>query len=399
MNYLTIEHISKAYGERILFQDLTFSINKGQKVAFVAKNGTGKSTVLRIIAGIEGSDGVGVVRIHRDVQVGYLDQDPQFEAGQTIMDAAFDAENPTIEAIREYEMALLYPDQQERIQKALTRMDELKAWDFDVKIKQILAKLNITDLNQRVETLSGGQQKRLALARVLINEPDFLILDEPTNHLDLEMIEWLENYLAQSKLTLFMVTHDRYFLERVCDTIIELDQGKIFKYKGNYSYFLDQKMAREGQQFREVMRARSMFKTELEWMRKMPKARGTKAKARIESFYELKEKAHQTVTNQQLEMQIQTTRLGSKIVEFHSVSKAFGTFTILEKFIYKFKKKDRVGIVGKNGVGKTTFLNMLMGVERPDSGKVVVGSTVQFGYYTQDGMQLNEAKRVIEVVR
>ncbi len=399
MNYLTVEHITKSFGEKVLFEDLSFSINKGQKVAFVAKNGTGKSTLLKIIAGSDASDGdQATVRIHKDITVGFLDQSPDFADNQTIMEAVFDADNPTIQAIKNYEEALLINDP-DKLQSALEKMDQLKAWDFDVTIKQILSKLNIINLKQQIKMLSGGQQKRLALARILISNPDFLILDEPTNHLDLEMIEWLEQYLSKSNLTLFMVTHDRYFLERVCDTIIELDRGHLFKYKGNYSYFLEKKTERHEQVFREVTRAKSLLKYELEWMRRMPKARGTKAKARIDSFYDLKAKASQQIKENKLEIEIQFSRLGGKILEIHQVSKAYDDLVILDQFSYKFKKNDRVGIVGKNGTGKTTLLRLMLQHEKPDAGKVVIGSTVKFGYYSQDGMNLNEDKKVIDVVR
>ncbi|MEM7102493.1 MAG: ABC-F family ATP-binding cassette domain-containing protein [Bacteroidota bacterium] len=400
MNYLTVENISKAYGDNELFENLSFTISKGTKVAFVAKNGTGKTTLLKIVAGIEASDGpTARILLHKDVKLGYLDQSPSFFPGQTVLDAVFDAENAAIKAIREYESAMLHPNDQERLQKALERMDVLKAWDYEVRIKQILSKLSIDNFEQNVDTLSGGQQKRLALARVLINEPDFLILDEPTNHLDLAMIEWLEEYLSRSKLTLFMVTHDRYFLERVCDRIIELDRGQLYKYKGNYSYFLEKKTVRQEQLAREVYRAKSLLKYELEWMRRMPKARETKAKARIEAFYDLKEKASQQVGEDELHIPIKYTRLGSKILEMHNVSKRYGDLLLIDKFNYKFKKNDRVGIVGKNGTGKTTFLRLLLEQESTDTGKIVLGSTVQFGYYSQDGINLKEDQKVIDVVR
>ena len=400
MNYLTIENISKSFGEKILFEKLSFSINKGEKVAFVAKNGTGKSTLLRIVAGLESSDGdTANIIVRKGIKLGYLDQSPEFGAGQTVMEAVFDAETPTVQAFKAYELAMLYPDDQAQMQKALEKMEEMQAWDFEAHAKQILFKLNIQKLDQQVSTLSGGQQKRLALAKVLINEPEFVIMDEPTNHLDLEMIEWLENYLNRQNLTLFMVTHDRYFLERVCDNIIELDRGELYKYKGNYSSFLEKKATRQELLAKEVYRAKSLMRTELEWMRRQPKARGTKAKARVDSFYQLEERANKKVDEDRLQLNIKTTRLGSKILELHNVNKSYGDLKILEKFNYKFKRNEKVGIVGRNGVGKSTLLDLMLQVEKPDGGKVVKGDTVLFGYYSQDGIRLDESKRVIDVVR
>ncbi len=400
MNYLTIENISKSYGEKLLFKDLSFSINKGEKVAFVAKNGTGKSTLLRIVAKLDSSDGdKAKIIIRKGIKVGYLDQSPDFPDGQSVMEAVFDVETPTVRAFKEYELAMLYPNDQERMQKALEKMEAMQAWDFEAHVKQILFKLNIQNLDQQVSTLSGGQQKRVALAKVLINEPEFVIMDEPTNHLDLEMIEWLENYLSRQNLTLFMVTHDRYFLERVCDNIIELDRGNLYKYKGNYSSFLEKKATRQENLAKEVNSAKSLMRKELNWMRRQPKARGTKAKARVDAFYNLEERANQKVEEDRLQLNIKTTRLGSKILEMHNIKKSFGDLKIVEKFDYKFKRNDKVGIVGKNGVGKSTFLDMMLQLEKPDGGKVVKGDTVLFGYYSQDGLKLDESKKVIDVVR
>ncbi len=400
MNYLTVENVSKSFGENILFENLSFHIDKGQKVAFVARNGTGKSTLLKIIIGDESPEGEHAkLKVHKDVKLGYLDQSPELDESLTVLECVLDTENDTLNAIRRYEMCLLQPDKPEALQKALEKMDELKAWDYEVKIKQILSKLNITNLDQRIGTLSGGQQKRVAMARILIDEPDFLILDEPTNHLDLEMIEWLEGYLDKTKITLLMVTHDRYFLERVCNTIIELDEGQLYRYRGNYSHFLIKKQERREHQIREVTRARSLMRGELDWMRRQPKARETKGKARIDAFYELQAKANQNIKEERMQMEIKTTRMGSKILELHNVSKGYENLKLIEKFDYKFKKNDKVGIVGKNGAGKSTLLNLLLQLEKPDGGKIVKGDTVQFGYYSQDGIQLNEQKKVIEVVR
>ena len=400
VNYLTVENISKSFGENILFEHISFHIERGQKVAFVARNGTGKSTLLKIIIGEESAEGEHAkVLLYKGIRLAYLEQSPEFDSNQSVLEAVFDTDNEMLNAIRNYEMCLMRPDDQEALQKALAKMDELEAWDFEVHIKQILSKLNITDLEQPVTLLSGGQQKRVALAKALIDEPDFLILDEPTNHLDLEMIEWLENYLTKSKLTLLMVTHDRYFLERVCDTILELDEGEIYRYRGNYSHFLLKKQERQEHKVREVTRARSLMRGELNWMRKQPKARGTKAKARIDAFYELEAKAGQNIKEETVKMDIKTTRMGSKILELHNVSKGYGDLKLIEKFDYKFKKKDRVGIIGKNGTGKSTLLNLMLQFDKPDTGKIVKGETVQFGYYSQDGIQLSEQKKVIEVVR
>jgi len=400
VNYLTVENISKSFGENILFENLSFHIESGQKVAFVARNGTGKSTLLKIIMGEESPEGERPkVMLYKGIRLAYLDQAPEFDTNQTVLEAVFDTENEMLNAIRDYEMCLLRPTEEEALQKALAKMDELEAWDFEVQIKQILYKLNVNDLGQVVGTMSGGQQKRVALAKALIDEPDFLILDEPTNHLDLEMIEWLEVYLSKSKLTLLMVTHDRYFLENVCDTILELDGGQMYRYRGNYSHFLIKKQEREENKIREVTRARSLMRTELDWMRKQPKARGTKGKARIDAFYQLEGRANQNINEENVQMNIKTTRLGSKILELHNISKGYGDLKLIEKFDYKFKKKDRVGIIGKNGTGKSTLLNLLLQFDTPDTGKVVKGETVQFGYYSQDGMQLSEQKKVIEVVR
>ncbi|MCB0676065.1 MAG: ABC-F family ATP-binding cassette domain-containing protein, partial [Saprospiraceae bacterium] len=399
MNYLSLENVTKTYGDKILFRDVNLQIGRGQKVALVAKNGTGKTTLLRVIAGLEGGEGENHrVFLHRDIRVGYLEQEPTFEPHWTVIETVFASDNPLIRAIQRYEWALLHPDQPEELQASLVEMDDLKAWDFEARIKEILFKLNITDLEQTVGTLSGGQVKRLALAKLLIDEPEFLILDEPTNHLDLDMVEWLEEYLDRPNLTLFIVTHDRYFLERVCDTIVELDRGTLYKYSGSYSDFLEKKFTRQENQAVEVEKARKLMTKELEWIRRMPKARGTKAKARVDAFEEIKDKASRKVQQQEIQIDIKGARLGSKILELHDISKRFDELRIVDGFTYKFKKKERVGIVGKNGVGKTTFLQLLTKEIRPDTGKVVVGETVQFGYYTQEGINLKEDKRVIDVI-
>ena len=400
MNYLTLENVTKSYGEKVLFQNLDLQISQGQKVALVAKNGSGKTTLLRVIAGQEGAEGeTSKVWVHRDIRIGYLEQEPDFFDEHTVLEAVLDSNNPIIVAIREYEHAMLFPNETDTMQKVITRMDDLKAWEFEARIREILTKLEVSDLNQAVKNLSGGQKKRLALAKLIIEEPEFIILDEPTNHLDLEMIEWLEEYLQQARLTLFMVTHDRYFLERVCNTILELDQGKLFRYTGNYSDYLEKKAIRHDVEASTLDKSIKLFKRELEWVRRMPKARGTKAKARVDAFGQLKEKVSRRRELEDLQIDIKGQRLGKKILEAHNINKSFGDKKIVDGFSYKFKKKERVGIVGPNGVGKTTFLKLLTKDIRPDGGKVVVGGNTVFGYYTQAGIQLKEDKRVIDVVQ
>jgi len=398
MNYLSVEELTKSYGIRVLFENITFGIEKGQKVAFIAKNGTGKSTFLKILSGKEGYDSGSVV-FRKGIKIGHLHQTPEFNDAHTISETIFASKSEQILAIKEYEKAILNSDDNERMQKAFEKMDELEAWDYEVKIKQILGQLNIHNLELNVGKLSGGQQKRIALAQVLIEEPDFIILDEPTNHLDLEMIEWLEGYLTKENVTILMVTHDRYFLERVCNEIIELDDETLYRYKGNYSYFLEKKQEREEVFEANVDKAKNLFRKELEWMRRMPKARATKAKSREEAFYKTKEIAHQRKDKSKVELEVNMSRLGSKIIEMHHVKKSFSDLKILDDFSYIFKRKERVGIVGKNGVGKTTFLDMIMGKQEIDGGKISTGETVVFGYYTQKGIQFNETKKVIEVIK
>ncbi len=400
MNFLSVEQISKTYGDKVLFENIDFFINKGQKIALVAKNGSGKSTLLRVLAGVEGAEGENAkILLKKDVRVGILEQDPAFYGDDTIIGAVFDSDNPFITAIKQYEEALLHPEDQKAMQAAITKMDDLKAWDFEAKVKEILFKLNIQDLNKKVAHLSGGQRKRLALAKILIEDPEFLILDEPTNHLDLEMVEWLEDYLQQPNLTILMVTHDRYFLDRVCNNIVELDEGQLYRYRGNYTDFLEKKAIREEVEARTLERNKKLFKRELEWIRRMPKARGTKAKSRVDSFEDLKDRVSGKKVGEELKFDLKGNRLGGKILELHSISKAYGDKVIVENFFYKFRKYERVGIVGPNGVGKTTFLKMLTKEIRPDNGKVVLGGTVTFGYFTQAGINLKEDKRVIEVIR
>ena len=399
MNYLTLENVTKSFGEKVLFQNVNLQISKGDKIALVAKNGSGKTTLLRVIAGEEAGEGeLCKILQRKDIRVGYLNQEPDFFDDWTVTQSVFESENKQIKAVRAYEEAMLNPDDTEGMQQALVAMDDLKAWDIESRIKEILFKLNITDLDRTMGTLSGGQRKRVALAKLLIDEPDFLILDEPTNHLDLSMIEWLEEYLQSPNLTLFMVTHDRYFLERVCNQIIELDQGDFYRYSGSYSDFLEKKQLRYENELVVTDKAKKLMKKELEWIRRMPKARTTKAKSRVDAFDDIKKKASKTVERDKIQIDIKGARLGSKILEANYISKAYGDKVLVKDFLYKFRKNERVGIVGKNGVGKTTFLKILTQEIRPDSGKIVVGGTVKFGYYTQDGMHLDEDKRVIDVV-
>ena len=398
MNYLSVENISKSYGERILFEDISFGINKDQKVAFVAKNGSGKTSILNIIAGLDIPDS-GQVVCRKGISIAYLAQKDDIDPKLTIEETIFATDNKILSIVNQYESALKKPEDADAYQAAFELMEQYNAWDFETQYRQILSKLKLEDLTLKVGSLSGGQKKRLSLAIVLINKPDLLILDEPTNHLDLEMIEWLEAFFAKEKITLFMVTHDRYFLERVCNEILELDEGKIYKYKGNYSYYLQNKEERLALEATNLGKAKSLFKKELEWMRKQPKARTTKSKSRTDDFYQIKEKAHQRRKDHQVQLEINMERLGSKILELHKVSKSFGDKKILDSFDYVFKRGERVGIIGKNGTGKSSFLNIITQKAPLDAGKVILGETVKYGYYTQAGIEIKEGQKVIEVVK
>jgi ATP-binding cassette subfamily F protein uup len=397
MNYLSIENLTKTYGDRIIFQGLTFGIEKGQKVALVAKNGSGKSTLLKCILGTESAD-EGRVVFRNDLQIGYLEQAENLHYNHTVLEAVFDHDLPKMKVIKAYKEAMREKDET-KIAALFEEISQLDAWDFEVKVDQILSQLKLTDPNQLINSLSGGQKKRVALAKVLIAEPDFLLLDEPTNHLDLDMIEWLEEYLSASKATILMVTHDRYFLEVIVDTIIELDDETLYTYTGNFSYYLEKKAEREEQQRVVVGKARSQFKNELEWIRRQPKARGTKQKARIEAFHETKKVAAQDLSEDELTIHTKMERLGTKIMELHNISKSYGEKTILSKFSYNFNRQERLGIVGPNGAGKSTFLKLIMGEETPDQGKIVIGDTVVFGYYSQENIQVDEDMKVIDVIR
>ncbi|WP_282049689.1 ABC-F family ATP-binding cassette domain-containing protein [Maribacter aquivivus] len=398
MNLLTVENISKSYGENVLFENLSFGINKDQKIALIAKNGTGKTSILNILSGADTPDS-GQVNYRKSTRVSFLAQEPVMDPNLTVEETIFASDNEVLTVLANYEKALLNPEDADAYQKAFDAMDRFEAWDFETQYKQILSKLKLDDLDAKVGKLSGGQKKRLALANALINKPDLLVLDEPTNHLDLEMIEWLEEFFAKENMTLFMVTHDRYFLERVCNEIIELENGKLYPYKGNYSYYLEKKEARIEQEATEQHKTELLFKKELDWMRRQPKARTTKSKSRIDDFAVIKDKASQRRKDHQVQLELNMERVGSKILELHKISKSFPGKPILDKFEYVFQKGERIGIIGKNGTGKSTFLNILSGRDQPDSGKVIVGETIKFGYYTQKGIEIKEGQKVIDVIR
>ncbi len=399
MQYLLLENINKSFGEKVLFDDINLSITKGDKIALIAKNGSGKTTLLKVIAGTEGIEGENAkIQTAKGIEIAYLEQEPYFHPDASVLDAVLESDHPSIQAIRVYEEALQTGDNA-ALEEAIVKIEDLKAWDVEHRMREILSKLNITDLKQKVGQLSGGQKKRIALAKIILRNPDFLILDEPTNHLDIDMIEWLENYLESSQLTIFMVTHDRYFLERVCNTIIELDRGNVYPYKGNYSNYLEKKDARMANESVVLDKTQKLFKKELQWIRRQPKARSTKAKSRVDDFQDIKQRAHQKLDDDEMTIHIKSARMGSKILEAHGLTKSFGDKHIIKLFNYKFKKGERVGIVGPNGAGKSTVLKLLTGELKPDGGKVVVGDTIVFGYYTQSGMNLKDDKRVIEVVR
>ena len=404
MHYVSADKISKTYGIKPLFTNITFHISEGDKIALIARNGTGKSTLLKILAGKDNVD-EGTIWIHKDVTVALFEQEPHFAEELSVLDNIFHYRHPVAEAMRNYEKILSEGSKDhEALSAALSRIDELGAWDFEAKVHQILNKLNVTNLDQKVKTLSGGQRKRVALAQVLIDigfehKHVLLIMDEPTNHLDVSMVEWLENYLNQEKVTLLMVTHDRYFLEDVCDVIWEIDGEKLFAYEGDYQSYLEKKAARIENTIANIDKAKNLFRKELEWMRKQPKARTTKSKSRQDNFYEIEGKAKQKVEDLKVELQMKMSRLGGKIAEFKKVYKSFGDKVILKGFDYTFKKGERIGIIGENGAGKSTFLQMLQGYEPQDSGKINIGETVVFGYFSQQGLEIKEDMRIIEYVK
>lgn len=405
MNYLRAENLSKRFGERVLFEEISYTLVKGSRVAMIAKNGTGKTSLLNILTLNDEPDS-GKVVIDKNIKWAYLAQDPQFNPTDTVWEAVFNSDNEVLKAVAEYEWCIEELEEkpedtalQNRLQVAMEMMDNMMAWDIEARVHTILTQLNLHHhLHHTADQLSGGQKKRLALARVLIQTPDMLILDEPTNHLDIPMIEWLEAYLKSQDVTLLLVTHDRYFLDNVCTEIIEMDLGQLFIYKGNYAYFLEKKEQRETYQAKEADEARKLARKELEWMRRQPKARTTKSKSRIDAYYETKEKASFKKDDSQVEIQMQMKRMGSKILEVQQLHKSYGKLKIAEDFTYLFKPGERIGVIGKNGVGKSTFLNMLQGLEKQDSGKIVKGETIKFGYYGQEGLQIKEDKRVLEVI-
>jgi ATP-binding cassette subfamily F protein uup len=401
MNYLTLDHVTKSFGEKILFQNISLHIEKGQKIGLIAKNGTGKSTLLRVIAGMEGSEGeLAKIAFRKGIRIGWLDQDPRFPEGIDVLGAALDPSNPLVRVVQRYERALLHPEASDELQAAMSAMDEYQAWTYEARVKEMLYRFGLSELDAVVSRLSGGQQKRLALAKVILEDPDFLILDEPTNHLDVEMIEWLEEYLQQPGITLFMVTHDRYFLENVCDSIIELEGGVLHRYKGSYADYLEKKALRETVNATTYERQNKLLQRELEWVRRSPQARTTKAKARVDAYFDRKESNEALkVKKEEMSIQIKENRMGSKVLELHNISKRFGSKLVIDNFSYKFKRKERVGIVGPNGAGKSTFLQLITQGLEPDTGKVVVGDTVVFGHYRQEGIPSAEDRRVIDAVR
>jgi ATP-binding cassette subfamily F protein uup len=397
INYLSVENASKSFGDIVLFDRISLGVDEGQKVALIARNGAGKTTVLNIIAGKDSFD-TGSYYINKDIKIGYLEQDPQFDPGLTLFQAVYGSSGDLMETVRNYELALHRHDAK-KLEEATARMDFHQAWDLDMRIKQMLGILKLNDEEQRVSELSGGQVKRLALAVALINEPQFLILDEPTNHLDLDMIEWLEEYLLKSQITLLMVTHDRYFLDRICNVIIELDEKTAYAYKGNYPVFLQKREERLQNKAQMAEKARNLLRTELEWMRRMPKARSTKAKYRIGAFYDLKKQSEYRRRDERVEINVQTSRLGKKILVLENISKKFGQTVIFDRFSYAFSRGEKLGIVGRNGVGKTTFLNIITGLLSADSGKTEPGETVIYGYYQQQGADFKSGRRVIDILR
>lgn len=397
MNVLSVENISKRYGPHLLFENFSFGMAQGEKVAIVAPNGSGKTTLLRAVAGVEPAD-TGGITFRSGIRVGYLPQDPIFPPGLSLVEAIMESDNPLRDAVIAYENALENPDNDEALQRALDDMDRQNAWDYEARVKEVLGQLGITDTSLNVDAASGGQRKRAALAKVMLEAPDFLILDEPTNHLDLDTIEWLEKWLAGAQFTLLMVTHDRYFLDRVCTDILEIERGELIRYVGNYSYFLEKKAERQSALSSSVDKAKNLMRSELEWIRRQPKARGTKSKSRVDAFDGIKSQASIRTDQKTMELGVRTERLGSKIIEFHKVSKCYGSIKITDHFDYTFKRKEKLGIVGKNGTGKTSFVKLLLGVENPDGGKVIRGDTIRFGHYDQEGLINADSKRVIEVV-
>ena len=401
---LTVENLSKSFGEKLLFENISFGINAGQKTALIARNGTGKTSLLNIITGSALAD-AGKVVFRNDVRMAYLPQNPLMNETMTVREYVFASENKYVQAVNNYEKALLNIQlspstlHEKQLQDAINTMDTIGAWDYENRVKEILSRLEVNDLDKTIAMLSGGERKKIALSKVLIDDTNLLILDEPTNHLDIKMIEWLEEFLSKLNLSILMVTHDRYFLDNVCHDIIEIDKGQLFRYKGTYAYYVEKKAERQEIERREIEKAKNLYRTELDWMRRMPCARGTKARARIDAFYELKDKALQRINDHRPTLSVKTERIGGKILEIYNVSKQYEGKMLVDDFTYTFKKNEKIGIVGQNGVGKSTFLNIITQELKPDSGNIVVGQTVQFGFYTQNGLKESDDRRVIEIIK
>jgi len=404
MNLLSVQDLSKSFGDKVLFKNISFGINHGEKVALIAKNGAGKSTLFKMLQGIEIPDS-GNIAFRRDIRVSFLNQDPKLDPNHTVEEAIYAGDSEVVKTAIDYarivdkHYASPTEETEKKLDELMNLMNSLEAWDVETKIKTMLFKFGLTDPGQKVNTLSGGQKKRLSLAQVILNEPDLLIMDEPTNHLDIDVIEWLEQYLSTYNKSLLLVTHDRYFLDAVCNKIIEIDDYKIYEYKGDFTYYLEKKAERQMAEASELEKAKNLYKRELEWVRKMPRARTVKSKSRVDAFYGIEEKAKQKKQDKKIELNVKVERLGSKILELNKISKSYGDNKLIDSFSYTFKKGEKIGIVGKNGVGKSTFLNILQGITSPDSGKVQTGETVIFGYYSQGGIKVDEDKRVVEVVK
>jgi ATP-binding cassette subfamily F protein uup len=396
MNYLSVENLSKSYGDKVLFEKITFGISRGDRVALVAKNGTGKTTLLNILKGTEIAD-EGRISWRKELTIEFLSQEPVFDEEISVIDTLLNAKNKFTDVIKRYNLAVA-GDESVDMDTVIMEMTDLNAWDYENKVEEILFRLQVKNLKQPIKTLSGGQRKRVALARVILNKPDLLVLDEPTNHLDIEMIEWLENYLDDNDFTLLIVTHDRYFLNNVCNHVIEIEDSKLYTYKGNFEYYLEKKAERMLASASELEKAKNLYRRELEWVRKMPRARGTKSKSRVDAFSTVEDKVKQKKEDDGVELSVKMSRLGSKILELHKISKAYGERKLINKFDYVFKKGEKIGISGANGSGKTTLLNIIQGFEEADSGKIQTGETVVWGYYSQKGMVLKNDKRIIETV-
>ena len=402
---LTVENLSKSFGEKVLFENISFGINAGQKTALIARNGTGKSSLLNILMGTVLPDD-GKVTFRNGIRMAYLPQNPEMNAEMTVREYVFASDNKYIQAVDNYEKALLNiqlnpssPIHEKQLQDAMNEMDTLGAWDYETRVKEVLSRLEVNDLDKTISMLSGGERRKIALSKVLIDETNLLILDEPTNHLDVKMIEWLEAFLSKQNLSILMVTHDRYFLDKVCHDIIELDKGRLYHYKGTYAYYVEKKAERQFIEQQEIEKAKNLYRTELDWMRRMPSARGTKARARIDAFYELKEKALQRVDTKKPSLSVKTERIGGKILEMYNVGKSYEGKKLVDDFTYTFKKGEKIGVVGQNGVGKSTFLNLITQMLKPDEGNIIVGQTVKFGFYTQNGLQEKDDVRVIEIIK